>query len=64
MTNDFTPQWQCNEAPQQPAKWAQALLAQRTHLAMHGKIGEVAHELAHVAAVAEASHAPFLSRLF
>jgi hypothetical protein len=51
-------------ALERPPQWAQALLLEPARLSLHGKVGRVAHQLARVAAVTEAVHEPFLSRLF
>lgn len=47
-----------------PPRWAQAVLEGPPRLCTHARVGEVAHELARVAAAAEAVHAPFLEKLF
>lgn len=47
-----------------PPPWAQALLRTPVMLSLHAKVGEVAHDLLRITTVAEAAHAPFLSKLF
>lgn len=47
-----------------PPKWAQALLVDPVVTVVHRMFGEVAHELARVCAVCEASYGDFVEQLF